>query len=101
MKHTQTSAAIECCGLKMLDSQNSVAIEVDRPLDQGSFRAMIVKACTIEPFEVQVWSRITQDRYVLKWSVKVNPTSLQVSQREFLVSFGVFHGVFVTSLLVF
>lgn len=70
----------------MLDSQNNVAIETGRPLNPGLYRALVVKVCTTETIQIQVWSGVSSNQYVLKWFTTITPSPSQLGEKGMIVS---------------
>ncbi|ESO09371.1 hypothetical protein HELRODRAFT_168350 [Helobdella robusta] len=95
----QTSIAqvFECCGSKLLDSQSSVAIENGRPLVAGTYRALTLKICTSEPLRIQVWTRLNDNQYLLKWSYNINASLEQSFQHNYTLLSQIFNIVIMIS----
>jgi hypothetical protein len=78
---TSASAATPaCCALKLMDASQQVAIETDRVLAAGTYRAARIRVCATDTVLIQLWTRLSSSTLQLKWQTSFTPTVSQTYQ---------------------
>jgi hypothetical protein len=84
---SQSTSVPACCALKLMDSTQQVAIETDRVLPVGQFRAASVRVCATDAVLIQLWTQLNSTSFQLKWQKSFTPTSTQTYQTFVTVVF--------------
>lgn len=67
----------ECCAGQLIDSSRErVVLETSRAIDEGRYRAVRLRLCTIDQLSVQLWRRVASTTYQLYWQTPLlTPTA--------------------------